>query len=64
MYQTFGQISERVSKVATALKAMGLEALDKIAVLSVNCPDWMITMQVGARADCVGAAAGGQLGGG
>lgn len=32
--------------VAAAFKGLGLRQKDKVAVLGVNCPDWMITMQV------------------
>jgi long-subunit acyl-CoA synthetase (AMP-forming) len=45
-YQTFAEVTARVAKIATGLKALGLRARDKVAVLSVNCPDWMIAMQV------------------
>ncbi|KAI8475864.1 MAG: hypothetical protein J3K34DRAFT_17054 [Monoraphidium minutum] len=44
-YQTFGQVSARVARAATALKGLGLAAKDKVAVLSINCPDWMVAMQ-------------------
>jgi long-subunit acyl-CoA synthetase (AMP-forming) len=47
-YQTFQAIEARVACVASGMKGLGLAARDKVAVLGVNCPDWMVTMQVGS----------------
>lgn len=45
-YQTFGEVQQRVAHVAAGIKGLGLKQKDKVAVLGINCPDWMITMQV------------------
>jgi hypothetical protein len=49
VYQTFGQVTARVARTAAGIRGLGLGPRDKVAVLSVNCPEWMITMQVGPR---------------
>jgi long-subunit acyl-CoA synthetase (AMP-forming) len=43
------QVADRVAAIASGIKRLGLKAKDKVAVLGVNCPDWMITMQVGGQ---------------
>jgi len=48
-YQTFAEVARRVSCVASGIRGLGLRARDKVAVLGINCPDWMIIMQVGGR---------------
>jgi long-chain acyl-CoA synthetase len=40
---TYQELSERVTKMATGLKALGLERGDRISILSENCPEWTIT---------------------
>jgi hypothetical protein len=47
VYQSFGEVTARVACAAAGICGLGLKARDKIAVLSVNCPEWMIAMQVG-----------------
>jgi hypothetical protein len=42
-------VADRVAAIASGIKKLGLVAKDKVAVLGVNCPDWMITMQVGGE---------------
>ncbi|GBF91020.1 hypothetical protein Rsub_03875 [Raphidocelis subcapitata] len=56
-WQTFGQVRERVAGVAAGMRGLGLEAGDKVAILGVNCPDWMVAMQVGAPARRLGRVA-------
>ncbi|GBF97083.1 hypothetical protein Rsub_10094 [Raphidocelis subcapitata] len=45
VYQDYAQVVDRVAAIATGIKGLGLQTRDKVAVLGVNCPNWMITMQ-------------------
>ena len=40
------QTAEKVAKIASGLKAVGLSAKGRVGVFGANCPEWMITMQV------------------
>ncbi|EGM68424.1 AMP-binding protein [Shewanella sp. HN-41] len=40
---TWGEVQEKVQQLAGALRHLGLEPGDKVAVLSKNCAEWFIT---------------------
>ncbi|WP_144212142.1 AMP-binding protein [Shewanella donghaensis] len=40
---TWGEVQQKVQQIAGALRHLGLEPGDKIAVLSKNCAEWFIT---------------------
>jgi long-chain acyl-CoA synthetase len=40
---TYQELSEKVIKMASGLRALGLERGDRISILSENCPEWAIT---------------------
>jgi long-chain acyl-CoA synthetase len=57
---TFQDAEQQVASLSAALKAVGLQRLDKVGVLGTNSPQWMLAMQVRMCACCttLGAAAG------
>jgi long-chain acyl-CoA synthetase len=43
---TFAETAERVNEVASGLAGLGLTAGQRVGVYGVNCPEWMLAMQV------------------
>jgi long-chain acyl-CoA synthetase len=43
---TYEETAERVKEVASGLAALGLTAGSRVGVYGVNCPEWMLAMQV------------------
>lgn len=39
---TWGEVADRVRRLVTALKGMGLKKGDKVAIISKNCYEWII----------------------
>lgn len=49
---SFQQAAEQSVQIASACKALGLKAKDKVGVLGLNSPEWMLAMQVGLLCWC------------
>ena len=45
-FQTYTQVHEQVVQVASALKEIGVAGGNRVGIYGVNCPEWMIAMQV------------------
>jgi long-chain acyl-CoA synthetase len=45
-WMTYSETAERVVEVASGLAALGLTAGNRVGVYGVNCPEWMMAMQV------------------
>lgn len=45
-WMTYAETAERVGEVASGLAALGLTAGNRVGVYGVNCPEWMLAMQV------------------
>lgn len=46
-WMTYEETGARVNEVASGLAALGLTAGQRVGVYGVNCPEWMMAMQVG-----------------
>jgi long-chain acyl-CoA synthetase len=46
VFQTYSEVAEEVSKLASGLRAIGVAPKNRVGVLGANCPEWMIAMQV------------------
>lgn len=46
-WMTYEETAARVKEVASGLAALGLTAGQRVGVYGVNCPEWMMAMQVG-----------------
>jgi len=44
-FWTYGETANKVAKLSTAMKAVGLSKGSKVGVYSINCREWMIAMQ-------------------
>jgi hypothetical protein len=56
-FMTFKEAGERSTNIASAAARVGLKRNDKIGVLGLNSPEWMLAMQVRRRAEPAQAAA-------
>lgn len=45
-WMTYGETNEKVQAIASGLAGLGLTAQNRVGVYGVNCPEWMIAMQV------------------
>ncbi len=54
-YQTYKQAQEKVEQFAAALIELGLEAKDRVALISNNRPEWPITDLGAMHAACISA---------
>lgn len=41
-HQSWGEVGEKVARLASAFRAQGLKPGDKVALFSDNCPEWVI----------------------
>jgi long-chain acyl-CoA synthetase len=48
VFKTYKEVADEVALIASGLKAVGTGPQSRIGVFGGNCPEWMITMQVGA----------------
>jgi hypothetical protein len=46
----YRRAQELSSRVAAGLKGLGLQQGERVGICAVNCPEWMLTMQVGGGA--------------
>ena len=46
VWQTYKEVGEKVTKVASALRGVGVEPHERVGVYATNCPQWMMAMQV------------------
>lgn len=46
VWMTYEETAERVKEVASGLAGLGLTAGSRVGVYGVNCPEWMLAMQV------------------
>jgi len=46
---TFKEAEESVLQLASFCNAQGLQRCDKVGVLGINSPEWMLAMQVSVR---------------
>lgn len=44
---TYSEVNEKVQAIASGLAGLGLTKDNRVGVYAVNCPEWMIAMQVG-----------------
>ncbi len=45
-WATYSETAQKVEQLASGMKVLGAMPKSKIGVLGINCPDWMIAMQV------------------
>lgn len=45
---TYNEANTKIESIASGLAGLGLAKSDRVGIYGVNCPEWMITMQVGA----------------
>lgn len=58
---TYEEAGERAAAIGSAFTALGAKAHDRVGIMSINCPEWMLSMQVG-EVEC-GLRCGGRGGG-
>lgn len=54
VFKTYAEVAAQVKALASGLAAIGGAPEKKIGVLGPNCPEWMVSMQVGYRWDVHG----------
>ena len=46
-WMSYSEVSQAAASISSAFAQLGLQSKDALGIIGVNCPEWMIAMQVG-----------------
>ena len=52
VWLTYKEVQTKAASFASALKGLGVQKHQRVAVMGVNCPEWMLTIQVCSISGC------------